>query len=387
MTIVKHNLKAVLGLLVVTFLLVPMTSTVAAQGPGMGEMQGPHGPPDRMVGNDGTVWINTDIITIMANSEIPMFHFWFKDDANGSMSRFSATYVALTEFEDSNGDGAFQSDEVLYFVPLAAYEWTLQTGSIEDNGVTTEVWLKYIKGGARTVDPHSGMPMGAMPSVGSVDRFEDVTLQIWAHIYLEDYQGEVSDDAGVKANFTVAGGSELKMDIEFGNFPFTTETSSVALQVQLNENEASQTMARHHWMTRERFGNVTGTSGMNWTARGNETMFQRMNGTCTQLVEFVPGINEAAEGYFSWVDQAVVTLPGGATEVVNVTASYMPSGDGLTVYLAYPNFDGGSLLHDPSIGLYPEMAPVLDNTQTILLVSGIGLVAIVAVIFAVKRKR
>jgi hypothetical protein len=377
-------------------LLGPLTIAANAQNPDPGSQQnqgpgpGPGGPPEQYRASDGSVWINTDIITIMANDGFPMLHFWYTSDDNGTRAKFMISYAAIIEFKDLNSDGAFQSDERLYFAPLAAYDWTLTTGAVEDNGTTTEVWLKYTKGGVRSGGMMPGAPMHGMPDNGSVERFEDVTLQIWAHIYLTDYSGNVTDEHGVKVNFTVAGGSELKMDIEIGNFPFSSETSGVAIQTILRENEASgnHDQFRHRFQTRERLRNVNMTSDMNWsTGGGNESMFERMNSTDVQCIQFVDDVLDVAQGFFSWVDQAVITLPGGATEAVNVTASYVPMGMGLAVYLAYPNFDNGTLFHDPSIGLYESGAPTETPPIDVPVVLVIGLLAAVAIAAVVLRRR
>ncbi len=351
---------------------------------------GPGGPPEQHRGSDGSVWINTDIITIMANDEFPMLHFWYTSDDNGTRAKFMISYTTIVEFQDLNGDGAFQSDERLYFAPLAAYDWTVTTGAVEDNGTTTEVWLKYTKGGIRSGNMIPGAPMYGMHDNDSVQRFEDVTLQIWAHIYLTDYTGNVTDDHGVKANYTVAGGSELKMDIKIGNFPFSTETSGVAIQTMLRENEApgNHDMYHHRFQTHERLRNVNMTSDMNWnTGDGNESMFERMNGTDVQRIQFMDDMSDVAQGFFSWVDQAVITWPGGATEAVNVTASYMPTGMGVAVYLAYPNFDNGTLTHDPSIGLYESGVPTNTLSIDMPVVLGIGLLAAVAIAVVVLRRK
>ena len=47
----------------------------------------------------GTVWVNTDIITIMANGETPMFHFWYTADEDGSAMTYtvSLAYESLLE--------------------------------------------------------------------------------------------------------------------------------------------------------------------------------------------------------------------------------------------------------------------------------------------------
>jgi hypothetical protein len=55
--------------------------------------------------------------------------------------------------------------------------------------------------------------------------------------------------------------------------------------------------------------------------------------------------------------------------------------------LSYPYFDDGSILHDPSIGLYPEGVPIISEPIDIILVAGIGVVAFVAVLIVVVRKK
>ncbi|UCE09371.1 MAG: hypothetical protein JSW61_10385 [Candidatus Thorarchaeota archaeon] len=381
-------MKIIISLFLAAFLLGPFVTAANAQDPGM--MQDPenHGMPHHQVGEDNSIWIGTDLITIRASDQTPHLHFWFTGDENGSLAKFSANYVMLAEFEDANGDSAYQSDEVLYHAPLSAYEWSVQSGSIvNESGATTEVWLKYTKGGIRSDGMH-GPPMHGMPGtgIGSAERFEDVTIQIWAHIYFEDYYGNVTDDQGVQAEFTVAGGSELKMDIEIGNFPFSSETSSVALQLVLNENEGLQ--QQHHFRTHEHHRLVNGTSLMNWTGSGgNETMFYRMENTTRQHIDFVDGNTDLAQGFFSWIDKAVITLPGGESEVVNVSASYVPTGHGLALTLSYPNFNGGSILHDPSIGLYEGTSPVTEPLDAFVIAAGIGLVAVFGVIIVLVRRR
>jgi hypothetical protein len=366
--------------------------TASAQG----QMEGPgHMMPDPHRDSMGTIWINTDVITIMSSGEMPMFHFWFTNDDNGSYAKFLAQYVTLIEFEDDNDDGVFQSDEILYHAPLESYEWTVQTGAVTIDGTTTEVWLKYTKSGSIAGGEDPGMPghpgQGRMHNQSNqdTDRFEDVTLQIWAHIYLNDYEGTVSDDSGVKATYVVDAATELKMDIEIGNFPFSSEESSVAIETILREDLASnpQNQMQHMYQTQEQTRNVTCNSSTNWsTLSGNETRFQRMNNTDTQTINFVDSESGVASGFFKWVDTATITWPGGTTESVDVNVSYVPIGTGLSVYLAYPHFDGGTLLHDPSIGVYESQAPPDQVNTDYLLFLGIGIVGILAIAVGLKRK-
>jgi len=377
----------IIGIILTVALLGAMTTTVSAMG---GGMDGPmHGMPDHTRRSDGSVWVNTDIITIKANGSIPQFHFWYTSDEDGSRVKFSTSFVMLVEFEDQNDDGAYQTQEHLYFAPLSAYEWTLTSGEVVEDEVTTEVWLKYTKSGVKP-GMMPGAPLAALEGLGDIQRFADVTLQIWAHIYLEDYTGEVTDDHGVHFNYTVAGRSELKMDIEIGNFPFSSENSSVAIQTLQHENEATNEQYRHHHRmeTRERLRNVTFDSYMNWTTTGgNETRFERMNSTECQRIDFIDDETGVAQGFYSWLDTATITWPGGETEAVDVIASYVPRGDGVAVYLAYPYFDDGIILHDPSIGLYPEGVPSVGTPIDYVLIAGIGGLALIAVLVVLVRKR
>jgi hypothetical protein len=357
--------------------------------PGMGHM------PGYEMGDDAT-WISTDVIKIMAMDEMPAFHFWYNADNNGSMARFMAAYTMIAEFEDTNGDGAYQFNETLYAAPLGAYEWTVQTGSIEGgNGTTTEVWLKYTKSGIHEGGPDDDHMMPGIDmmtpmygGVSDVDRFENVTLQFWAHIYSEDYNGTVSDSEGVSTSYTIAGGTELKIDIEIGNFPFSNETSKVAIQTMLNENMGSMMQPSHMFMTNEEFMNINGNSMMDWsTESGNETRFDNMMGTHMQQIDFIDVASNTTQGFYKWLDQASISWIGGESEIVNVTASYVPTGNGLSVFLAYPNFGNGSILHDPSIGLIEGAGSLSIFPVSPLVLSGIAIIAVLVLTVVAIRRR
>ncbi|MHA1248194.1 MAG: hypothetical protein ACTSPE_12775 [Candidatus Thorarchaeota archaeon] len=391
----NYRFKIFLGIALAVLMLQPVVVDVAAQGsmPEHSTMPNlPTTPPVHEKRPDGSEFISTDVIAIMANGQAPMIHFWYAADENGTIAKFSLLYLGIVEFEDQNEDDAFQSNETLYYAPLAAYEWTLLTGTTEDDeGHVTEIWLKYIKGGLRSGGMVPSIPQVDARGASAVQRFEDVTIQIWAHIYLYDYEGNVSDDTGVKATYLVQGNSEVKMDIEIGNFPFSTNTSSVALQTLLRESDmvGQQNTYRHRYRIRDRHGNVTGMSSVNWNgAPGNESTIEPLPTDHIQRIDLFDAETGVTQGFYSWVDKAEITWPGGTTEAVNVTASYVPSGTGLAIYLAYPNFDDGTLLHDPSVGVYPEAAPLTEPVGNTTLAVALGAVAVIAVAaFLVRRRR
>ncbi len=377
-----------------------MTDTVPTM-PGMPDMADMGHMPGHMM-DDEAIWLTTDTLTIMAVKEMPAFHFWYTQDDNGAMARFMVSYSLIAEFEDMNGDNAFQFNESIDFAPLSAYEWTVQSGSVEDsNGTTTEIWLKYSKGGLSDEDSHHHMMPGGPEMMhgpyiydegANYERFEDVTIQIWAHLYLSDYEDHITDSNGLQTNYSIAGGTELKVDIEIGNFPFSTNTSQVSIQTMLNENMAEGYMgnAGHMFMTHERFHNFNGTSMMNWTTpSGNETLFHGIGDNHMQQIDFIDIESNLTQGFYRWIDQAVITWPGGITEGVNVTTSYVPTGMGLAVFFAYPNFDNGSIVHDPSIGLLEGNSPVLqiplDTSLTIGFLATIVIISIIAIVTIRKR--
>ncbi len=398
----KFKKPLITTLLLAVFVVGLVALPVSAHGsddegmPGMPDDMG-HMPGHGM--QDDSVEITTDDIRINAMLDMPAFLFWYNAPVTDfNATAFMAAYTTIAEFEDTNGDGAYQLNETLYSAPLGAYEWSIQTGSVlDDKGDTIEVWLKYTKSGAHTggVDDDHEMPgMSWTPPMyhddTSVDRFEDTTIQFWAHIYLENFTGTITDSEGVQATYTVAGGTEMKIDIEIGNFPFSTNTSKVAIQTVLREHQDLSDMmdGDHMFMTREESRNSIGNSMMNWTTEhGNETRFENMMGTHIQGIDFIDNSTGLTQGFYRWVDKAVITTPDSESVAVNVTASYVATGMGFSLFFAYPNFSNGTLLHDPSIGIIEDAKPTYDIPWipvTAISIVGVALVVIVGI--AIRRR-
>lgn len=338
-----------------------------------------HEPEERR-DDDGTAWIETDIITVMLNPELPSYQYWFTPDDNGSLARFMVNFMMIVEFEDINGDGVYQPNETLNFAPFDAFEWILKTGTITDkDGKNKEVYASYTKGGL-SEDWEDDWFKEWMPGweedepeddpthLVSSDEFEnhtfshfsDLTLQFYGHIYMDDYNGTISDDEGVKAEYTVAGGAELKIDIEIGNFPFTSETSSVAILNYLREDIASSDDVNHYFTFHEESGDDDHESEVEMEDLGEE--FKDILDEDVQEISFVEDSTDEPQGFYRWVDKAVVKHLNGSKEGVDVHASYWTDGEGLLLFLAYPNFDGGSLIHDPSVRLVESASPYVPAT-------------------------
>jgi len=358
--------------------------------------------PDEHRDSDGTVWIQTDIMTVMLDPKMPSYQYWYTSDNNGSLTRFMVNYMMIVEFEDSNGDGVYQPNETLAFAPLDAFEWSLQTGAITNElGQNVEVYASYTKGGL-SEDWEDGWFEDWMPGYGNDEdnetllaseedpvydftRFKFMTLQFYGHIYMDDYNGTVTDDEGVRANYTVQGGVELKIDIEIGNFPFLSNTSSVAVLNYLREDVASSDEYNHHFILHEEFGDEDRDSSDIMENLGEE--FEDLDDDDVQEISFVDATTDVNHGFYRWLDTAVMTMLNGSQVAVDVSASYWTDGNGLLLFFAYPNFDGGSILHDPSLGLIEGASPYTPPTGllnlpievyvligvTIILLAGVGL--------------
>ncbi len=377
--------------------------------------------------NDGRVWIQTDIMTVTLDPEIPSYQYWYTPDTNGSLARFSTSFLMVIEFEDYNGDGVYQINETIQFAPLEAFDWALQTGAVTNsNGTNTEVYASYVKGGLTGEDWEDDWFKEWMPGYQedeedgfiladgdddnetedaedehgtlNLEAFEAMTLQFYAHLYMDDYQGNVTDDEGVKANYTISGGVELKVDIEIGNFPYLSNTSKVTVLNYLQEDLASdaenyafelheddedhEVESENKWEISDDLGEKF--DDVDEDDDGNEDDVQGLS-----LIE---ASTDITRGFYRWLDKAVQTLPNGSSTAVDVEASYWADGSALLLFLAYPNFDGGSILHDPSMKLVENSSPVPitpDVLEVPVEISAgivIGIVALVLIGVAVKRR-
>ncbi len=405
-------------LLSILFILISSASTVHAltlsDDDGNDDSTSDDTEPEQHRDSDGTVWIQTDIMTVMLDPKLPSYQYWYTSDENGSLSRFLVSYMMIVEFEDSNGDGVYQPNETLAFAPLDAFEWSLQTGAItNDLGQNTEVYASYTKGGL-SEDWEDGWFKDWMPgyddngddsllaSDGGEDpefdfsRFKFMTLQFYGHIFMDNYNGTVTADEEIKANYTVLGGVELKIDIEIGNFPFISNTSSVAVLNYLREDVASSGEYDYHFILHEQSGDDEHDSSDVMENLGDKFEDHDENDDgiddMVQEISFVDATTDMTRGFYSWLDTAVMTMLNGSEFAVDVSASYWTDGNALLLFFAYPNFDGGSILHDPSLRLIEDGSPytppmgLLDlPIETYALIgAAVVLIAIVGII--IKRR-
>ncbi len=362
--------------------------------------------------SNGTVWIETDVMTVTLDPNLPIYQYWYAGDENGSLARFMISYLMIVEFEDSNGDAVYQPNETLSFAPLDAFEWSLQTGEITNElNEVTEVYASYTKGGMSS-DWEDDWFENWMPEYEEEDenpvllaeddesdlnftRFSGMTLRFYGHIYSTDYYGNITDDFGVESNYTLAGGMELKVDIEIGNFPFISNTSKVAVLNYLKEDVASSHEYGHSFKLHEDYGDteidsedISDNHGVEFEDCDDDNDGEDDD---IQQLSVVDSFNDTTRGRYSWLDKAVVTDLNGTETAVDVGASYWTDGNGLLLFFAYPNFDGGSILHDPSMRLFDSGTPVIQPTGILNLpmetIALIGIAAAIVVVAGLVIKR
>jgi hypothetical protein len=360
--------------------------------------------------SDGTVWIETDVMTVTLAPNMPIYQYWYAGDENGSLARFMVGYMMIVEFEDTNADGVYQPNETISFAPLDAFEWSLQTGQVTNElDQITELFASYTKGGL-TYESEDDWYKDWMPNLedGEDDptalasedhdfaEYAGMTLRFYGHLYTQDYNGSITDDFGVVSNYTVEGGMELKVDIEIGNFPFMSNTSKVTVLNYLREDVASSNEYEHCFKLHEDDGDYQIDSEDISDDHG--IMFEDHDENHdgkdddVQQLSVVDAITDETRGLYTWLDKAIVTDLNGTETAVDVEASYWTDGKGLLLFLAYPNFDGGSILHDPSMRLLDTQTPVIQPSgllnlpmETIAII-GVAAAVIVVVGLVIKRR-
>ncbi|TFG15506.1 hypothetical protein EU537_00365 [Candidatus Thorarchaeota archaeon] len=231
--------------------------------------------------------------------------------------------------------------------------------------------------------------------------YEETTVQLYAHIYLNDYNGSVTDDEGVQANYSITGGTELKIDIEIGNFPFSSNTSKVTLLNFLQEDIASDEDADYKFRLHEEDGEHEIESEDEWEFEDDiveifENLDEDGDGEAddVQTISLVEDSTNQTRAFYTWLHKAIIELPNATTNAVDVKVSYFTTGEALLLFLAYPYFDDGTLVHDPSLKLLKESSPITGPTHiftgvpiNILLgVSIIGVIAVIGAAVAIRKR-
>lgn len=243
--------------------------------------------------------IGTDLFTVKfaGSVEVPKFQYWYSGEDE---TVYQVFFHQVFEFNDINGDGTYKGTEDERIVG--------QTFALSGTNLSLSE-PTYIKDeDERTVGVSFNFTINGKRGQG---RLEDVAITLQCSLYEEDYQ-LVSE--GITYNVT--GGAELKIDVIIDKWPWASDESLLGLWWSVNRQDGS--------------------------------------GTPETTENAVSTVN-FGKGYLSWLSTAMVD-----DEPVDVTSSFNMTGRTVNIFMVYPNFGDGRLVHDPSLGVNvsrPDVVP------------------------------
>jgi hypothetical protein len=291
---------------------------------------------DQISVNEGqiSITIATDFMTMKIVEKKPHFIWW-----NGNQSTADEMYnVQIMKIQEFFGDDDVldnQTELAGVSYNLLTSDWTIDI--VEgDNFVTVTMTLDGLANGAE--------------------------IQFIVNIYSED-QIIVGTDHIVEAL------TEVKFDIIINNWLFSEDAAGLTLQTQILESQK-----KHRVRIRD------GTA--------NE------NGNATQTMQFESDEHGNLKvAYFEWTtfadiyDESVLVddITVGTTFLYDGSQGIGPGDQSMVqMYLTYPNYgDSLKMVHDPSIGIYPESFSVPLYIWPII---G-GLIASVAIAVIIKKRK
>jgi flagellar hook assembly protein FlgD len=314
----KRTLTAMLGIFTIAIMMLGTPMARAAE------------TPSGTIDNESNrIVFTTGSLTAAFEGMGPKVTFY---DHN-SMTRVEqkVNFRALIEFNDADHNGIFESNELVAKAVLDEGKWT-HTGFYSlprGSGVGINFTL---------ADPIS-LSAGKNLAAGLV------VLIVKAYNATQTLTVD-----GKPVTVTTA---EVKFDVVINSWPFQNATNMLALQVNMHSS------TEHY-----DFGEISGTESVDGShPEGTATAeheFHQTSGVEQETKLSTGSITTSSTvGFFRFVNKATVTSPTGATSSVPVTASFKSEteNDGgdketfMKLYLAYPNFGQGTLVHDPSVGL------------------------------------
>jgi hypothetical protein len=339
----KRTLTAMLGIFTIAIMILGTPLARATE------------TPTGTVDNEGNrIVFSTGSITAVFEGMAPRVTFY---DHNSMMrDAQQVNFRALIEFNDSDHNGIFESNEAVARAVLDEGQWTHTGFYALPNGAG--VGITFTQASAMSLEG------GHVLAPGSV------MLIVKAY--------NTTHTQTIDGKSVTIGTAELKFDVVINSWPFQNNTNMLALQVNMHSS------SEHY-----DFGEDSGTQTVDGSSdEGVQTTEHEFHETSApeQETRLNTGTvtTSSTVGFFRFVDTATVTSPSGATSSVPVTASFKSESDNdagdkavfMKLYLAYPNFGQGSLVHDPSIGLgsgFPTLYLIVAGA------AAAGLVAVVVI--------
>ena len=341
----KRTISAILGILAITMIALAPSAHAAETPTGTVDDHG-----NRIVFTNGG-------LTAAFEGMGPRITFYDHNTLTRSVQQVN--FRSLIEFNDTDKNGVFESNEAVTRAVLDEARWT-HTGFYGlpgGSGVGINFTLAdpiVLSEGHGTLAPGS------------------VTLIVKAY--------NTTQTITVNGKPVTISNAEIKLDFVVKNWRFVNSTNMLALQVNLHSST-------EHYDFEENTGTQTVDGSHEETSQTAEHELSQTHDVSQETrLSSGPITASSTIGFFRFVNTATVTPPTGAAYSVPVTASFksgMENDAGETatfmkLYLAYPNFQG-TLVHDPSVGLGQGL-PTLY-----LIAAGAGIAGLVAVVVIRRR--
>jgi hypothetical protein len=311
--------------------------------------------PTGTVDNEGNrIVFTSGSLTATFEGMVPRVTFY---DHNSMMrDTQQVNFRALIEFNDADHNGIFESSEAV-------------TRAVLDDGQWTHTGFYSLPSGAGVgINFTQASPMSL--EGGNTLKAGSVVLIVKAY--------NTTHTVTVNGQSVTVSTAELKFDVVINSWPFRNTTNMLALQVNMHSSS-------EHYDLGEDSGTQTVDGSHDEGAPVVEHQFHETSGV-EQETRLSTGAITASStlGFFRFVNTATVTSSTGATSSVPVTASFKSEADNdgaehetfMKLYLAYPNFGTGTLMHDPSIGLgsgFPTLYLIVAGA------AAAGLIAVVVI--------
>jgi len=231
--------------------------------------------------------------------------------------RFMSRIYSLVEFFDGNGDGKVQENEILQALPLESLAWSVRS-EVQESNATVRIVYTY-----DTMDCEFSI---------IINVFRSPTIQYFVF------------DNKTLAYLVDGNANEVKFDFSVRRWPWSSGSSKLALRLGVLAQFLGSIELRS-------IGN-----NEQWLAFEVENQTIRIK----------------------WITKARVGLPDGSEQVVDVSATHSVAANTgeILVDFVYPNFQGRTLIHDPSVGIGGPLVyqSVLQTTWMCL---GLGILAAV----------
>lgn len=429
--------KNALGTTILTSLMISLVLPLAAQTASAKILEKPEILPYGPNGSNNWTWIKTDTINIIfpAEGKKPNFLWWYAEDTSNIyvlkykglvefMTLTTPYYRHIYEATENKLKAMLNSEyfepkqhilqeqtrlriqqrlmELAHYyglhnpyLPFSACEWNL-AGPVEAPGDDPQ-YLSF------------NFTLVSVPFPNF--KFAENNIIIRCRLYYSD----TTEDVEGLYTYSVGAG-ELKMDLIVKNWtwnldliqPLLNEFTENGIEIPANKtglalwiNLASIpiekiNLAEQDVETQDGIIETQSTTQNMYvegaqvcvTQNKTQTHLEQRIGTQANLRErfklrFVAP-NTTLEGFFKYVPQALVH-DGDTTTVVDVKASYIPAGNHIRLFLAYPYFGNKTLEHDPTLGL--DTMPTLVTSESLLILVGVTSAITIAVLaYRWKRK-